>query len=189
MKAFPLLLLVVLAYNFFALTYAFESTPAKPPAAQGEGAAGAGEGADVPPMPDSGTATAPDGGAAAADPGTVAGIDDPVFHALNDELFHIGMVSGQPWQVSLGDLFLMIGLALLFIELVRSTSHDGPVITNHALSLGVLVLCLVEFIVIPGFATSTFFLLMAMAGIDVVAGFIISIRGARRDFSFGGHTE
>jgi hypothetical protein len=39
----------------------------------------------------------------------------------------------------------------------------------------------VEFIVLKGFSTSTFFLITAMCLFDVVAGYTISIVAARRD--------
>ena len=52
--------------------------------------------------------------------------------------------------------------------------------------MGVFVAALLAFVLSPVFATSTFFFLMILALIDVVAGFIITIRVARRDIGFGG---
>ena len=59
-------------------------------------------------------------------------------------------------------------------------------IVNHALSLIVFVVCLVEFLLIRGFATSTFFLILTMVMLDVLAGFIVTIIAARKDMDFGG---
>ena len=39
-----------------------------------------------------------------------------------------------------------------------------------------------EFLVVPAAATSEFFFILFVTLIDVVAGFSITIRGARRDF-------
>jgi len=100
---------------------------------------------------------------------------------LNNPLFTIGMVSG-PWAISWGTFFVAIGLFALFGEILRSTSSDAITITNHALSLCVLVICLLEFVVVKGFNTSVFFYLTVMELIDVIAGFTISITNARRDF-------
>ena len=105
---------------------------------------------------------------------------------MRSEFLSVPMPSGSRWRLTYGDVFVIIGLILLFVELVRSTATSGNVLVNHGLSLGVLVLCLIEFIIVKGFATSTFFLIMLMAAIDVVAGFVISIRGARRDLAVGG---
>ncbi|MEO1334671.1 MAG: hypothetical protein AAFV29_03470 [Myxococcota bacterium] len=108
------------------------------------------------------------------------------YQFMKTVIFSVPMPSGSVWSLTYGDLFVTLGLIMLFVELIRSTQSQGPVITNHALSLGVLVLCLVEFIIVRGFATSTFFFLMVMAAIDVIAGFIISLRAARRDLSVTG---
>ena len=45
---------------------------------------------------------------------------------------------------------------------------------------------LVEFLLLPGFATSTFFLIVIMILLDVLAGFIVTIIASRKDFDFGG---
>jgi hypothetical protein len=44
---------------------------------------------------------------------------------------------------------------------------------------------LVEFLLIKGFATSTFFLIVTMVMLDVLAGFIVTIISARKDLDFG----
>jgi len=100
---------------------------------------------------------------------------------LNTVVFTIPMVSG-PWAATWGTFFVAVGLFALFGEILRSTSSDAITITNHALSLCVLVICLLEFVVVKGFNTSVFFYLTVMELIDVIAGFTISITNARRDF-------
>ncbi len=50
----------------------------------------------------------------------------------------------------------------------------------------VFVVCLVEFIVVKQAATSVFFLIMVATLIDVIAGYTIGIRVARRDLNIGG---
>ena len=50
----------------------------------------------------------------------------------------------------------------------------------------VFVVALIEFIVLPGFATSAFFLITMMALVDVMAGFTVSIVTARRDIGADG---
>jgi hypothetical protein len=49
----------------------------------------------------------------------------------------------------------------------------------------VFIAALIEFIVVPQAATSVFFLILVTLLIDVVAGFTIGIRVARRDIGFG----
>lgn len=101
--------------------------------------------------------------------------------AFEGPLLHLTMTSGAPWAVSGSTLLLTAALALLFIELLRSTGSGRVTVINHGLSLGLLVICLVEFLLAPAFATSTFFLLILMALLDVMAGFSVTIMAARRD--------
>jgi hypothetical protein len=105
---------------------------------------------------------------------------------LREPMFSIPMTSGAAWNVGVGDLILFLSLILLFFELLKSTSSQKVAIVNHALSMILLVGCLVEFLLIRGFATSTFFLIVTMVMLDVLAGFIVTIISARKDLDFGG---
>lgn len=102
------------------------------------------------------------------------------------QLFSIGMISDAYWTLDLGDLVILITLILLFVELIKATRTGGSSIVDHALSTILFVFCLVEFLLVPAAATSVFFFIMMVTLIDVVAGFSITIRAARRDFGFGG---
>jgi hypothetical protein len=93
-------------------------------------------------------------------------------------------MSGDTWQVSGGDLFLMFSLVLLFIEVVRSTRSGGDSITNHALSAVVFIASMILFLTRPGYGNSTFFLYLGMTLIDFMAGFMITAACARRDAMF-----
>ena len=104
---------------------------------------------------------------------------------LRDVLFTIPMASGAGWDVGVGDMILFLALILLFFELLKSTSSQKVAIVNHALSMILFVVCLVEFLLIRGFATSTFFLIVVMILLDVLAGFIVTIIAARKDLEFG----
>ena len=106
---------------------------------------------------------------------------------LGREMFQIHMASGAGWPVSLGDLILAGSLVVLFIELLKSTTSQKVAIINHSLSMILFVVCLIEFLLLPGFATSTFFLLTLMVLLDVLAGFIVTIVSARRDIDFVGN--
>jgi hypothetical protein len=104
--------------------------------------------------------------------------------ALGDPLFSIPMVSGTAWNVGTGDLILFLSLILLFFELLKSTSSQKVAIVNHALSMILFIFCLVAFLLFKGFATSTFFLILTMVMLDVLAGFIVTIISARKDLDF-----
>ena len=104
---------------------------------------------------------------------------------LGEVLLRVPMTSGATWSISIGDLILFLSLILLFFELLKSTSSQKVAIVNHALSMILFVVCLVEFLLIRGFATSTFFLIITMVMLDVLAGFIVTIIAARKDLDFG----
>ena len=70
---------------------------------------------------------------------------------------------------------------MLFVELIKATHTGTSAIINHGLSLILFIVCLVEFLLAPAFATSVFFLLTLMVLLDVLAGFIVTIIAARRD--------
>lgn len=98
----------------------------------------------------------------------------------------VKMFSGQVWQFNLGDLIVVVGLGLLFVEIVKATRTTAVEVINHALSMLVFIVALIEFVVLPAFATSPFFLIVVMALFDIVAGFTISIVAAKRDLGVAG---
>lgn len=104
---------------------------------------------------------------------------------LQANLFSMPMMSGGRWAFSLGDFILLIGLVFLFMEIIKAARTKSDAIVNHSLSMVLLLVCVIGFLAIPGFGTSVFFLLMVMTLLDVVAGPIVSIVAARRDFGIG----
>ena len=99
------------------------------------------------------------------------------------------MFSGDKWTITLSDVILLAALVLLFAEIVKSARGNSREIGNHAFSMIVFVVALVEFIVVRGFSTSTFFLILAMCLFDVVAGYTIAIRAAEHDIGFAPKRE
>jgi hypothetical protein len=104
---------------------------------------------------------------------------------LNSALFELHMLSGGMWRFTVSDLIVLFTLFLLFGELIKATYTSTSSLVDHGLSMVVFIACLVEFLLVPQAATSTFFIVMAATAIDVVAGFTIGIRVARRDLSIG----
>jgi len=113
--------------------------------------------------------------------GGVAAGHDPL--SLLGQTITVKIFSGDAWKITLGDALVTLALALLFIETVKATRTSNREIINHALSLLTFIGAVVEFIVLKGFGTTTFFLIAAMCLFDVVAGYTISIIAAKRDFN------
>jgi hypothetical protein len=112
-----------------------------------------------------------------------AGAPEEFFRA---PLVTVHMIKGAQWAFTRGDLVILVTMACLFVELVKATYTHTISLVDHGLSMLVFIACLVEFLVVNAAATSTFFFIMIGALIDVVAGFIIGIRVARRDLAIGG---
>lgn len=105
----------------------------------------------------------------------------------NNPVATIGMVSeGASWAITSGDILIMLSMVFFFIEILKSTSTGTSTIANHAVSMLVFIVCLIEFLLFPHFATSAFFILTMMCLLDVLAGVIVTIIAARRDFSVDG---
>lgn len=116
-----------------------------------------------------------------------AGAADPAF--WSSPVFTLDMVSGATFELLASDLLITAGLFCLFVEILKATRVGTTALLDHMFSVLVFVAYLVEFLVVPQAATSVFFILMIISLIDVVAGFSISITGARRDVAFGHGSE
>lgn len=110
----------------------------------------------------------------------------PADDILRTPMFSIPMLRGARWVFSKGDLIILLTMILLFFELIKATYSGSSSLLDHGMSMVVFIACLVEFLLVPQAATSVFFFIMIAALIDVVAGFSIGIRTARRDFNIGG---
>ena len=94
----------------------------------------------------------------------------------------VPLYSGAIWRIMPGDILVMAGFILMYIEIIKSTRTSQASIVDHVLSLILFIGALVEFLMWPEAGTSTFFFLLLMSLVDVVGGFTITITGARRDF-------
>jgi hypothetical protein len=106
-------------------------------------------------------------------------------NVFNEPLISFDLISGANWALTVGDLVTIITLGLLFIELIKATRTGGSSIVDHAFSMVLFMICGIEFLTVRQAGTSEFFFILVVTLIDVVAGFSITIRGARRDFGLG----
>jgi hypothetical protein len=102
---------------------------------------------------------------------------------LTGPITTIRMMSGANFAVSLSDVLIMLALLCLFLEIFKSTRTGNRSIVDHMLSMVLFVAMLLEFILWAPFGTSTYAIFLVIGLVDVVGGFTISIRTARRDFS------
>ena len=104
---------------------------------------------------------------------------------LDTDFLTVPMASDTYWDITPGHMLIAGSLVMLFFELLKSTGTGRAAVMNHAFSMILFIICIVEFLMIQAFATSVFFLIMLMCLLDVMAGFMVTIATARRDFAVG----
>jgi hypothetical protein len=98
-------------------------------------------------------------------------------------VFSVPMQSGAIWDITAGDLLIALSLVFLFFEVLKATSVSQRSLFDHLLSTVVFVAALVEFLLIKEAATSVFATLLMISLVDVLGGWSVSVRSARRDFT------
>ncbi len=98
----------------------------------------------------------------------------------------VHMMSGQDWVLTWEDLLIAFAIFLLWIEILKATRMGMRSIMDHILALILFIGMLVEFLLVARAGTSTFFLLMIICLVDVLAGFIIGIRSSQRQIEVQG---
>ena len=93
----------------------------------------------------------------------------------------IHLVSGQDWTVTPEDIIVAFAIVLLGVEVIKATRMGIRGLMDHVLSMVLFIVMLVEFLLVQRAGTSTFFILMVISLVDVLAGFIITARTAQRD--------
>ncbi|MEA2907097.1 MAG: hypothetical protein QOG83_3166 [Alphaproteobacteria bacterium] len=98
-------------------------------------------------------------------------------------VFNVPLLSGKSMAISMGDILVMLGVLLLYVEIIKSTRMSTKEIMDHVLSLILFIAMMIEFIAVQRAATSTFLILLTLCFVDVIGGFTITIRTASRDIT------
>jgi len=93
--------------------------------------------------------------------------------------------SGRTLHITVADLLILGGVVSLWVEVFKATRTSLASIVDHALSLVVFVIYLIEFLIVDRVGNTTFLILTLMAFADVVTGFTVTISTAKRDFTTG----
>jgi hypothetical protein len=98
----------------------------------------------------------------------------------------VHVMSGQDWVLTWEDILLAFAIFLLWVELIKSARIGARGAVDHILAVALFVAMLIEFLLVQKAATSTFFLLMAIALVDALAGFVVGMRTATRQIEVEG---
>jgi hypothetical protein len=100
--------------------------------------------------------------------------------SLTAPLLTVPLVSGAAWSVTLSDMLVAFGIFLLWLEVMKARHPGTRYFTDHFLSLLVFGGAAAEFVMLPQFGTSTFFLLTLVALVDFLGGVSLRTRRPRR---------
>jgi hypothetical protein len=93
-----------------------------------------------------------------------------------EPLLNVTLVSGTEWSVTLSDILLALGVLLLLLEVLKGARPGAKYLTDHLLSLIVFGGAAAEFLLLPRFGTSTYFLLTMLALVDFLSGIALRAR-------------
>jgi hypothetical protein len=105
--------------------------------------------------------------------------------AVGDVLRQVTLPSGDVWPITVGDVLIGTAIVLVLIEFASLGSGRASVV-NHALSAIVFVICVVELLFIRGCGTAEFAVITLIVALDVVAGYSLTARLARRNLELDG---
>jgi hypothetical protein len=91
-------------------------------------------------------------------------------------LFTLPLTSGVAWSVTLSDVLVSLGILLLLCEVIKGARPGAKYLTDHLLSLVLFGGAAAEFMLLPLFGTSTYFLLALLALVDFLSGVALRAR-------------
>ena len=100
-----------------------------------------------------------------------------------DAITTFSLVSGANWSITTEDFLLALAVLLLPLEIIKATKIGVRSVIDHILSMTLFIAMLIEFLLVRQAGTSTFFILMMISIVDVLGGFIITLRTAQRDMT------
>jgi hypothetical protein len=99
---------------------------------------------------------------------------------LTATLVTLPLPSGAAWPVTLSDVLIALGILLLLFEVIKGARPGSKYFMDHLLSLVVFAGAAAEFVMLPQFGTSTYFLLTMLALVDFLSGIALRARRSAR---------
>ena len=100
---------------------------------------------------------------------------------LTDTAFFIPLDSSRRMPVNIGDLLVILGMLLLYLETLKAGRFDAKRGMDHILSLVLLIAMVGELVLLPRASTPTLLLLAVLAFVDLIIG--LSIRPRQREIA------
>jgi hypothetical protein len=100
---------------------------------------------------------------------------------FDERLFSVPLLSGAHIALTMGDVLVILGVLLIYLEVLKATRLAGKAVVDHVLSFTLFIVMAAELIALERAATATFLILTVLCLVDVVAGVTVSMRTAQRD--------
>ncbi|TXJ28211.1 MAG: hypothetical protein E6Q28_02905 [Afipia sp.] len=100
--------------------------------------------------------------------------------AFTAPITSVPLMSGVQWAPTFGDALLALTAVLLMFEVIKAARPGARYLTDHLLSLIASGAAVAEFLLLPQFGTSTFFLLAVLMVVEFLAGVSIGFRNRHR---------
>ena len=100
--------------------------------------------------------------------------------SFTDPIFTVPLLSQATWKITFGDALIAFSMLLLLVEVIKGARPGGKYFTDHFLALLVFAGAVAEFLLLPQFATSVFFLLTVLMLVDFLAGVSLRMRSETR---------
>ena len=99
-------------------------------------------------------------------------------------MFTVPIVSGATFSLTVSATIILMALLLLGFEVVKAARIGAGSLVDHMLAIVLFIAFLLEFLLVWEAATNTFVILMAIALVDLICGFAVSLKTASRDVHF-----
>jgi hypothetical protein len=104
--------------------------------------------------------------------------------AWSMEVLRFPLPSGADCAISAGEAMVAGSILLLILEMLKAGRMSRRGFMDHLLSMMLFAAMVSEFLLVKQVATSTFLLLLVISFVDVMGGFAVGGRAARRDESY-----
>lgn len=109
----------------------------------------------------------------------------PNLPIWNKTFTTITVAPGSVVTITNNIALITFALIILFFELIKSTTASNSAMVEQMFSMLVFIGFLLQFLLTPYAAESTFFVLMVISLVETLAGFVILVKVARRDVKIG----
>ncbi|WP_315836796.1 hypothetical protein [Bradyrhizobium prioriisuperbiae] len=100
--------------------------------------------------------------------------------SFTDAIVSVPLPSQAVWKVTFGDALIAFSMLLLLFEVIKAARPGGKYFTDQFLALLIFAGAVAEFVLLPQFATSVFFLLTVLMLVDFLAGLSLRLRSETR---------